>query len=170
MSRKRGRLPMKRNNQKAKPDGSQASPRAAVRELARLYEADETGWLERTADLINKRQYDRLDYKHLAEYLLDMAQRDRREVFHRLITLLVHLLKWERQPGMRSRSWEITIRNQRDDLQDELQSKTLRNHALAVLPKAYARARRQAAGETGLDEGVFPTECPYSLEEILGAN
>jgi Domain of unknown function DUF29 len=160
---------VKRNSQKAKPDGPQTSPRAAVRELARLYEADETEWLERTADLINKRQYDRLDYKHLAEYLHDMARRDRREVFSRLVTLLIHRLKWDYQPRKRSRSWKLTILEQQRELEFDFESKTLRNYAQDVLAKAYGRAVMSAAGETDLPESTFPQECPYTLDGLLSS-
>jgi hypothetical protein len=135
--------------------------------LSRLYEADETAWLDEMARLIGERQYDQLDYKHLREYLQDMARRDRREVFHRLVTLLTHLLKWQHQPLMRSRGWQLTIRNQRDELREEFTSKTLKNHAIERLSEAYARAVRQAASETGLDERTFPPTCPFTLEELL---
>jgi hypothetical protein len=135
--------------------------------LSRLYKADETGWLEEMVRLIGERQYDQLDYKNLREYLQDMARRDQREVFHRLVTLLVHLLKWQYQPLKRSRGWELTIRNQRDDLREDLTSMTLKNHALQVLPKAYARAVLRAASQTGLDERTFPAKCPFTLDELL---
>lgn len=134
---------------------------------ASLYETDETAWLEKMSLLIKERRYEKLDYKHLSEYLSDMAKRDRREVFSRLKTLLVHLLKWNYQPRKRSRSWEVTILNQRYELAYELESKTLRNHALEVLSKAYAQAVKLAAKETGLSDEVFPEECPYTLDEIL---
>ena len=135
--------------------------------LSRLYEADETGWLEQMSKLISERRYEELDYKHLGEYLLDMAKRDRREVLHRLTTLLTHLLKWEHQPRKRSRSWELTIRRERRELQDVLDSRTLENYALKILRKAYTRAAKDAATETGLAEERFPQECPYTLEELL---
>ena len=135
--------------------------------LSRQYETDETAWLEQMSKLINERRYGELDYKHLGEFLLDMAKRDRREVFSRLTALLTHLLKWEHQPRRRSRSWESTIRTQRYDLQDLLESRTLEHHALEMLPKAYARAIKQAATETGLAQQRFPQECPYTLAELL---
>jgi len=134
---------------------------------ASLYETDETAWLEKMSKLIQERRYEKLDYKHLCEYLLDMAKRDRREVFSRLTTLVMHLLKWDYQPRKRSRSWESTIMTQRDELSDELESKTLRNHALERLPEAYIRAVRYAAKETGLAEERFPKDCPYTLDDIL---
>ncbi len=136
--------------------------------LNRLYTADETAWLEKSASLIGEGRYDALDYKHLEEFLWDMARRDKREVMSRLTTLLMHLLKWDYQPRKRSRSWQVTILTQRDELEDALESKTLKNHAQDVLPRAYAKAVARAAAETGQSERKFPRECPYSLEEVLG--
>jgi hypothetical protein len=138
-----------------------------ARKLARLYETDETAWLEEMARRIDERHFDELDYKNLREYLVDMAQRDRREVLHRLTTLLEHMLKWDHQPSLRSRSWELTTKVQRQELEDLCESRTLRNHAGEILSKAYARARDRAASETGLPEGKFPRECPYTLDDLL---
>ena len=78
-----------------------------------------------------------------------MAKRDRREVSSRLVVLLMHLLKWDHQPTERTGSWRGTILEQRRELRELLESGTLYNHALAVLPKAYADACKQAAAETG---------------------
>lgn len=136
-------------------------------QLSRLYESDETAWLEQMSKLIDERRYGELDYKHLSEYLHDMAIRDRREVLSRLTPLLTHVLKWEFQPRKRSRSWESTIRTQRYDLKDLLESRTLENYALEILPKAYARAVKQAVTETGLAQRRFPQECPYTLNDLL---
>jgi hypothetical protein len=137
------------------------------RKLVGLYVADETAWLEQMAQLIQERRYAELDYKNLREFLIAMARRDRREVLHRLTTLLEHQLKWDHQPSMCSRSWELTMRVQRQELKDLCDSRTLKNHALEVLGKAYVRARYNAASETGLPEERFPGECPYSLDDLL---
>jgi Domain of unknown function DUF29 len=111
--------------------------------LATLYEADETAWLERTAELVRSGRFDQLDPGTLAEYLADMAKRDRREVVSRLVVLLAHLLKWEYQPDHRSGSWRGTILKQQRELRQLLESGTLHNHAAAVLADAYADARRR---------------------------
>lgn len=132
-----------------------------------LYLADETAWLEQMSNLVKERRLGELDCEHLSEYLEDMAKRDRREVLHRLTNLLAHLLKWEHQPMMRTKSWEITVRNQREDLQEVLESQTLKNHAAEVLPKAYARAVRQAAAETGFEEIKFSADCPFTIDQLL---
>ncbi|MBA2591086.1 MAG: DUF29 domain-containing protein [Gammaproteobacteria bacterium] len=74
-----------------------------------LYEHDETAWLETMAELIRLGRLDEIDYPNLAEYLADMARRDRWEVENRLTVLIVHALKWAYQPDRRSGSWKATI-------------------------------------------------------------
>src|SRR5437762_265465 len=76
----------------------QAMATAQTVQLDVLYERDETAWLEAMADLIRTGRLDEVDYPNLAEYLADMARRDRREVDSRLVVLLAHVLKWVHQP------------------------------------------------------------------------
>ena len=140
---------------------------AAALDLSVLYARDETAWLEAMSALAASRRYAEMDCIHLSEYLADMAKRDRREVFSRLVVLLAHLLKWSHQPEHRSGSWRGTIREQRRELRQLLESGTLRNHAEAVLADAYAEARRQAADETERDLSVFPAENVRELNAIL---
>lgn len=135
--------------------------------LAALYEADETAWLDATADLVRAGRLDQVDPGALAEYLTDMANRDRREVLSRLKILIAHLLKWRHQPTHRSRSWVLTVEDQRQELSEVFESGSLRHHAEEVLTQAYAKAVRLAAAETGLAEATFPGDCPYTLDEIL---
>jgi hypothetical protein len=135
--------------------------------LTQLYEADETAWLEAMADLIAHGQWVDLDYAHLGEYLSDMALRDRHEVESRLTTLLAHVLKWIHQPDHRSGSWRGTIIQQRQELEGLTARGVLRNHAEAILPKAYRKAVERAVAETGLAAESLPAECPYTLEQLL---
>jgi hypothetical protein len=48
-----------------------------------------------------------------------------------------------------------------------LRSRTLRNHAEASLAETYESARRIASSETGLEARDFPSQCPYTLDDIL---
>jgi hypothetical protein len=141
----------------------------AATTLSQLYEADETAWLEAMADLIQQGRWGDLDYPHLGEYLTDLARRDRREVESRLATLLAHVLKWVHQPDHRSRSWRGTIVEQRQELGRLAARGVLRNHAEAILSDVYAEAVERAVAETGLSAESFPTECPYTLEQLLSA-
>src|SRR2546430_5252976 len=81
-----------------------------------LYEQDETAWLEAMSELILLGRLDEVDYPNLAEYLADMARRDRREVESRLTVLITHVLKWVLQPDHRSGSWKGTIIEQRQEV------------------------------------------------------
>ena len=135
--------------------------------LADLYELDETAWLDAMAALAAERRLGEMDFAHLAEYLADMANRDRREVTSRLVILLAHVLKWVHQPDHRSRSWQLTIVNQRQELRRHTRAGVLRNHAAAVLEEVYGDAVELAATETGLPAAAFPSACPYTLDALL---
>ena len=133
--------------------------------LAALYLRDETAWLEAMAELIAAREYSELDYDNLREYLTDMAIRDRREVWSRLVVLIAHHLKWEFQPNSRSDSWRRTIKEQRRELTMILESGVLRKHAETVLASAYHAAVEDAADETGLPLSAFPAKSKHSASE-----
>src|ERR1700724_40418 len=111
---------------------------AEALDLSVLYEHDETAWLEAMSALAASGRFAEMDFLNLSEHLTDMAKRDRREVFSRLVVLLSHLLKWEYQPDRRSGSWRGTLLEQQRELRQLLESGTLRNHATAVFADAYA--------------------------------
>lgn len=134
--------------------------------LADLYEKDEVAWLEEMARLAAERQFEEMDCDHLAEFLNDMARRERREVKSRLAILIAHLLKWEFQPEKRTKSWELTILNQRQELADVVDSATLYSHAEDILIAAYERAVKNAAVETELPPSTFPASCPWTVEQL----
>jgi len=135
--------------------------------LETLYEQDETAWLESMSELIRLGRFEAIDYPNLAEYLTDMAGRDRREVRSRLVMLLMHLLKWAHQPEKRSRSWRTTVLNQQQELRVLAGRGVLRVHANEVLVEAYQDAIDLATSETGLNREVFPSECSYSFDQLL---
>ena len=141
--------------------------RSPTPSVSELYETDETAWLETMAGFVRERRLNELDYVHLAEYLEDMARRDKREVLSRLALLLAHLLKWKHQPEKRSSSWRVTIETQLQELMELLESGVLRNYAEEILAKAYANGIRLAIADTGLPAGSFPAICPYSIESLL---
>jgi hypothetical protein len=140
---------------------------AETLDLSVLYERDETAWLDVMSALAAGGCHAEMDLRNLGEYLAEMARRDRREVFSRLVVLFTHLLKWEHQPERRSGSWRGTILEQRRELRQLLESGTLRNHAEAVLADAYQAARQQAAAETELALNFFPPEDTQDLRELL---
>jgi hypothetical protein len=82
--------------------------------------------------------------------------------------LLLHILKWDHQPERRSRSWALSIREQRIVLRTVLDDNPgLKPRVAEALARAHEQARVAAARETGLDVEAFPETCPYSLEDIV---
>ena len=73
-------------------------------------------WLNGQAALLRRGAFDQLDVDALAEELEDMAKWERRELESRMKVLLHHLLKWEFRTDRRSRSWLLTMNEQRDQI------------------------------------------------------
>jgi uncharacterized protein DUF29 len=90
-------------------------------EVSQLYEQDFYAWAMKNAELLRQGRISEVDAMHLAEELEDMGKSNRRALLSRLQVLITHLLKYQRQPHLRSRSWEMTIRNRRDVIHDLLQ-------------------------------------------------
>jgi hypothetical protein len=80
-----------------------------------LYESDFYGWTELQANVLANRQVEALDWQNLREEVISLGKQEYRELVSRLTVLVGHLLKWEYQPDKRSRSWFLTIRDERSD-------------------------------------------------------
>ena len=136
-----------------------------------LYEKDFYAWSQESARLMREKKFSELDVENIAEEIEAMGKRDKRELASRLSSLLMHLLKWRYEAEHRSRSWNLTIVNQRAEITDLLKDSPSLSHKLPdMIAGAYSRARKNAALETGLPITTFPEICPYSQEEILDAD
>lgn len=139
--------------------------------LATLYECDYALWLDATIEQLRRRDYGNVDWDNLLDELESMARSDKRAIKHNLVVILVHLLKWQFQPEMRSGSWAGSITEHRTRIQSLLDdSPSLKNFLPEALDWAYPRARRQASDETELPINQFPEACPYQLFEVLNEN
>jgi len=132
-----------------------------------IYEQDFYAWTQQQADLMRARRYQDLDMDHLIEEIESMGASERRQLINRLKVLMAHLLKWQYQPHLQSRSWSATIKEQRLSLQDLLEDNpSLRTILDQLITKAYRLARLLAVKETNLEESTFPAQCPYPWEQI----
>ena len=126
--------------------------------------------MDRTAELLGERRYEEVDWEHLIEEVEGLARTEARELESRLEVLLVHLLKWRYQPKKRSRSWTLTIREQRQRVARVItQNPGLKRMLAESVTAAYALARLVAARETRLAERTFPPASPWSFEQITDA-
>jgi hypothetical protein len=139
-----------------------------IPDLKKLYEEDEHQWFFENAKLLRAGRLDLADIEHIAETLEDMGKRESREVLSRMRIFMMHLLKWAFQVDRRGNSWELTIKEQRYELNQELSdSKVLKNFALENLNKVYKKAKEFSATETGLPLSTYPLEPPFTFEQVL---
>lgn len=133
-----------------------------------LYETDFYAWANQQAALLRAGKLSAVDIEHIAEEVESMGKTEKRELISRLTTLLVPLLKWQYQPGLRGNSWRLTVKEQRYKLEDHLaDSPSLKAHLPEAIPNAYRFALVEAERETGLPEVTFPVECSWSFEQIM---
>ena len=135
-----------------------------------LYDQDTAAWAAANADLLRQRRFGELDVPHLIEELEDMGKSERRALESHLSVLLMHLLKWEHQPSMRSNSWKLSIENARQSIEDSIEDSPSLKPKLeddVFIARAYTKARRTAAIETGLALVNFPEQCPFSKQQLF---
>ena len=135
-----------------------------------LYDQDFYAWAKRNAELLRQGRTSEVDTEHIAEELESMTRSEKRELVNRLAILMAHLLKWQLQPMRRSNSWKNTIEVQREDGIELLEdSPSLRHEIDENLQRAYGKATRLAAAETGMNREAFPDVYPYSVDQVLAA-
>jgi hypothetical protein len=132
-----------------------------------FYEDDYAQWAEEMAKKLEEKRFNEIDLDHLVEEVRDLSKRERDKLLSSIRLILHHLLKWNYQTQKRSRSWQITIERERNNLEFYLEdSPSLKKYLCQEwIDKMYRLARLDAAKETDLD---FPKECPYNLQDILG--
>jgi hypothetical protein len=132
------------------------------------YERDFYAWSMEQARLLRNGRVDALDRDNLAEEIEALGRGEFNTLVSALRVLLLHILKWDHQPALRSRSWVLSIEAQRLEIADVLADNPgLRPRVGEAIARAYRRARIEAARETGLDEKMFAATCPYSFDDIV---
>jgi hypothetical protein len=130
------------------------------------YQADFYAWTQQQAKLLRNKEIEQIDWCNVAEEIEDMGRSEKRQLESRLEILIMHLLKWQFQPNLRSRSWQLTIKEQRLRLEKLLaENPSLKSSLTDIQEKIYPLAVISAERETGLSS--FPETCPYDLTEIF---
>ncbi|MFP5512302.1 MAG: DUF29 domain-containing protein [Alphaproteobacteria bacterium] len=138
------------------------------------YDTDFLAWTEEQARLLREASRERIntpiDWENVAEEIESMGRSELRAVESALVRVIEHLLKLEYSPAPDPRgNWRRTVREQRDQVIDGLEdSPSLRGKV--DLAKAYRRGRDYATEgleQDRLPSDLLPTDCPYSLEQLL---
>ena len=133
-----------------------------------LYQQDFYGWTQQQVQALAQKQVSALDWQHLQEEIQSLGRQEYRELVSRLTVLLGHLLKWQYQPEKRSRSWFLTIREQRRAIRRHLhQNPSLKSRVVEALEEGFEAGVDLALRETDLPLRAFPEHCSYEFESIM---
>ena len=84
--------------------------------MTSLYEKDYAYWAEEMAEKLRQKRFNELDIGNLVEEIKDLSKRERDKLLSSIRLIIHHLLKWDYQPHKRSRSWQITIKRERNNI------------------------------------------------------
>jgi len=132
------------------------------------YARDFYSWLMEQARHLREGRFDALDRDNLAEESESLGREQFNKLVSALRVLMLHMLKCDHQPSLRSRSWVLSIEEQRLEIADVLADNPgLKPRIGEAIARAYRRARIGAAKETGLEETAFAATCPYSFDDMM---
>jgi hypothetical protein len=135
---------------------------------SRAYRDDLYGWVQDQVALLKVQEVGSIDALHITQELRELGLSEFKRLASATRVTLLHLIKWDYQPERRSRSWLLTIDEQRCQIAETLRANPgLKPRREGIVKSAYAVACRVAARETGLPRAAFPTECPYRWEDII---
>jgi phenylpyruvate tautomerase PptA (4-oxalocrotonate tautomerase family) len=132
------------------------------------YADDVYTWVQEQVALLRAGQVDALDLDNIAEELSDVGSEQYDKLESAIEVLLAHMLKWDHQPERRSRSWSLTIAEQRVRIDKQLRRNPgLKSRIVEAITDGYRLGRLRAAREMKRSPNTFPEECPYTWDDIL---
>ena len=136
--------------------------------MGRHYKSDFYGWTQDQADALRRRSVNEIDWDNLLEEIGDLGGAKRRELRSRPSVVIAHLLKWRHQPLRRTRSWSLTLEEQRAQISDLLEENpSLKGELGALMPKAFRAGVSVAADETALSKMVLEGDGVMSFEDAM---
>lgn len=136
--------------------------------MSALYDSDYLAWTEQQTDALRRRSANEIDWDNLLEEVGDLGRSVQRELDNRLRVLLGHLLKWRRQPDLRTRSWVFTVHEQRRSIEKLISlNPSLRPRIEDAIRDAWPLAVLDAAYETGFHPNDFPHAPTLDFEQAM---
>jgi hypothetical protein len=139
-----------------------------VNDLKQLYDVDDDEWLEQTINLLKNHQFQQLDLDNLIEELEDLGREKKNAVASLLEQIIRHLLLlqyWTTEAEYNAVHWQEEIYNFRTQLRRTITTnlrKYLKDELTSIYQDALGFVRIKTTNLV-----TFPTECPYSLEQLL---
>ena len=137
--------------------------------LKSLYEQDEHLWLTETIELLKENRLEQLDIENLIEELEGLSKRDKSRVESFLRQIIIHLLLlqyWTTEYEYNYRHWQGEVATFRVQLNRSLTT-NLKQHLSDNREDIYQESVFIVTQKTGLSLQIFPSICPYFLEQLL---
>ncbi len=137
--------------------------------LTHLYQEDESLWLTEMVKLLRENRLQELDIENLIEELEALGKRDKNRVESLLRQIIIHLLcleYWTTEYEYNYRHWQGEIATFRIQLNRALTT-NLQKHLSNNLEDIYQESVFVVNQKTGLSLTIFPSNCPYSLGQLL---
>ncbi|MWV23818.1 DUF29 domain-containing protein [Methylobacterium sp. 2A] len=150
------------------PETADVMETAAAVPTRTHYADDLYTWVQEQVALLRAGRVDALDLDNIAEELSDVGSEQYDKLESAIDVLLAHALKWDHQPERRSRSWSLTIAEQRVRIDRQLRKNPgLKSRIAEAVSEGYRLGRIRAAREMKRSLKSLPADCPYSWDEIL---
>jgi hypothetical protein len=151
-----------------RPTDSETDLVPAAEPVSASYERDFYTWSLEQARLVREGRWDAVDRDNVAEEIESLGREQFNKLASALRVVMLHMLKWDHQPELRSRSWVLSIETQRLELEDVVADNPgLRSRIPEAITRGYRKARLEAAKETGVAKELFPETCPYGWNDIV---
>ena len=134
------------------------------------YDVDRQSWLLHTIDHLYKQSFNQVDWENLLEELKSLAVSERRELQKRLRIFLTYLLKYRYQLDCSDGCLTIIVEQFRQTESLLLSSPSLKAYYLNMFTDCYRIAVRDVSLEGNLSVNCFPTEPPFSPQELLNTD
>ena len=152
----------------AEPAHKDTAEVAAVGHNRTAYDRDLYTWVQEQVALLRAGELAALDLQNIAEELSDVGRAQYNQLESALRVLLMHMLKWDRQPEHRTPSWIYSIREQRRRYERILAlNPGLKSRVEEARDAAYPNARDWAAEATHPTPDELPPPCPYDSNDLL---
>ena len=139
-----------------------------ARQLRPTADSDFAAWIYDQTAALKEGRFADLDIEDIAAEVESLAKRDFRKLQSAIRLILLHMLKWDKQPEERGNSWRRSINAARRRVYGELASSpSFKRRVPEAVEFVYPGAREDASDETGVFLQLFPDTCPYSWEEIM---
>ena len=137
-------------------------------EAGTAYADDFYTWTQEQSARLRAGDLTALDLQNLAEEIESLGKSEFNSLVSAWRVLLLHMLAFDHQPARRTRSWTLSIKEQRKEASFVLKDNPgLESRLDEALERAYDTARLKAARETRLPLATFPETCPYTRDEML---